>query len=110
MSIGQNQEADEGAELADQQQRLTSGAIRQSTQHGSGNQLAKRVGGNQEAHHGWRSAHLLGIKRKQGQDDGEAQDIDGYDQENGDERRFMQGKVSTMVADGRASIESRWRG
>ena len=64
--------------------------IRHPAQDRPGDQLAERVGGHQQAHDGRGSAQFLGVKRQQRQDDGEPQNVDGNDQEDGEQRRFQQ--------------------
>ena len=52
----------------------------------------RRVSGDQQAHHGRRRAEFFRIERQQRQDDGQPQNIDGYDQKDGKQRRFKQVK------------------
>lgn len=88
----QDQEPNEGTHLTYQQQRAAARMVRQPAQHRSGDQLAERVSGYQEAHHRRRGAEMLGIEWQQRQDDRQAEDINRYDQENRNQGRFTQAK------------------
>ncbi len=89
---GENQETDKRSELADNQQRLAPPVIRHPAENGPGDELAERVGRNQQAHDRCRCAKVLRVKRKQRQNNREAEDVNQDDQKNGKEGRTIHGR------------------
>ena len=79
----QDQESDERADLADDQQRLAPHVVRHPAEDGAGDELAERVGRNQQADDRGRRAEVFRVERKQRQDDRQAEDVNQNDEKNG---------------------------
>ena len=85
---GEDEEAGEGADLAGSEHRLAADAIGELAEDGAGDQLAERVGADEQADHGGAGVEMLGVEREQRQHHGEAEDVHHHDEENCQERRL----------------------
>ena len=72
-------------DLADDQQRLAPHVIRHAAENGPGDQLAERVGRNQQPDDGGRSAEMFRIEREQRKDDRQAKNVNQNDEEDGEQ-------------------------
>lgn len=66
-------------------------------QQGAGDQLAGGVGSDKQPDSGSRRAELLGIERQEWQNNCEAQNIDGYDEKDRQQRRFGQIVIMSLA-------------
>ena len=86
--VGEHQESREGPHLADGEHRLAPDAIGDLPEHRAGDQLAERVGADQQAHHAGAGAEVLRVEGQERKHDGEAEHVHHHDQEDGEERRL----------------------
>jgi len=84
----EDEKAGEGADLARHQDRLSADVVGKLAQNGAGDELAERVGADEDADHGGAGAEMLRVEGEQRQHDRQPEDVDDDDEEDGEERRL----------------------
>ena len=77
--------------------------VRHLSQDGPGDELAERVGADQEANHRRGGAEVLRVEREQRKHDGEAEHVHHHDEEDGEERRPHRRVASLLHASSRTA-------
>ena len=90
-------EADERADLADEQHRLAADAIRHVTDDRPRHELARREHRHQHRRLQRRRVERLGVDRQQRNDERHAEDVDQNDEEDGKERNALWFVAGTVM-------------